>query len=396
MDRYNIQLFDQFERNYLGLARYSEPRWQFLNRSSRIDFEYVRDTLEKWFENYDADREKRFKLAKAFRSDKDKEHLSAFFELYLYQLFIAQGFSMEIEPEYASRRRPDFLLTSPRGDKILLEATGVYPDRYFGAAKKQEQIVIDYLNDNLESPDFFLHIKILQSPQDNPPCKTIKRVLERKLQQLDYNLVMQDSLEKVNQGLKRFPSHVWKHHTWTIEFVFIPKQGGARGKSGVRPIGSWDYSAEVGNTVSYIRSAIDSKSSHYGEINTPYILAINVFDYCIDETTLSALIGDERVIVDFETKQCHPSRIPNGSWYGPNGYQKKRMSAACLFTRLRPETMHISDPVLWHHPYPTHQLNDDLFALNQQIVDMNTSSYKLHTGKEIADLLQINVNQMPK
>lgn len=227
----NLQIFDDFEREYMGPSQYSEPQWEYLNRTARPEFQYIRELLQDWFNEYKASSEKRYHLCTGFRSSKDSEHLSAFFELYLHQLFKNQGFEIEIEPEL-EQRYPDFLLTSSDGTKILLEATGTYPERWFGTAKRQEEKVIDYLNEHLESPDYFLHINIASAPKGNPPFAQMCRFLQKELAQLDYDNVVHEAREREGIGLRRFPSRVWEHGSWTIEFRAIPKIE-TRGKHGI-------------------------------------------------------------------------------------------------------------------------------------------------------------------
>lgn len=396
MARQSLKLFDEFEREYLGPSLYSEPHWEYLNRTDRLEYHYVRDLLQNWFDNYETSPEKRSRLCREFRSTDDIQHLSAFFELYLYQLFKNQDFKIEVEPSW-EQGRPDFLLTSPQGEKILLEATGVYPEKAFGSAKKLEQRVIDHINQYLESPDFFLHINIRNAPNNTPPYGQILRHLRKQLSQLDYEQVAQKALESEGMGLQRFPLIPWEHEAWTIEFIAIPKAENARGKPDVRPVGSMFYGIELVDTELNIKSRIDNKYGHYGELDIPFILALNVLDsYTNDETVAKALFGDEATNYNLETGEILNFRKPNGSWFGPSGYQKRRMSGVCIFKRLRPENMHLVDPVLWHHPYANNPLNPSLLDLRQWIPNRDKGGYEFKDGKPLLELLKLDEAKMPK
>lgn len=391
----NLQLFDEMVREYLGPSKYSEPHWQFLNRSARAVFQYIREVLDGWFRNYEAPPDKRHHLWTDFRSDRDTKHLSAFFELYLYHLFKNQGFDVKVEPEW-EQGRPDFLLTSAEGKEILLEATGIYPERWFGEAKKLEQKVIDYLDENLDSPDFFLHIRIANAPDDPPPYAQMQRYLQKKLAQLDYDQVLQDALGREGMGLNRFPSIPWVHDTWTIEFIAIPKRNDARGKTGVRPTGSMFYDFTWVDSTPSLKACIDSKYGHYGDLRIPYILAINVVDpFADEESLLDALFGQEVWNLDLETDKTFVSRQPNGAWFGPNGPQKKRVSGICVFWRLRPENMHTVNPMIWHHPSANYPLDPELVRLPQQIPNRPKGFYELRRGVRPATLLQLDETKMP-
>ncbi|HEX2623140.1 MAG TPA: hypothetical protein VHL11_23430, partial [Phototrophicaceae bacterium] len=346
----SLKLFDDIERTYLGPSKFSEARWIFMNRTALPGYEYLRVFLQNWFDDYQTSSVKRYSLWKNFHSDKDDEHLSAFFELYLCQLFKAQSFKVEIEPEWESKR-PDFLLSLSSGQKILLEATGLYPENKFSKSKKQEQLVIDYLNEHLHSPNFFLHIRISRSPVGKPPSAQILRQVEQFLSRLNYDEVVERSQNDVNMGLERFPSTICDHQTWSIEIIAIPKKDIARGKPGMRPVGSMFYDVVTVNTASHIKHSIDRKYGHYGDLNVPYLLALNVMeDHYNEESLLEALFGEEITYYNLETGELSRSRKPNGSWVRDSGhYQKQRMSAVCVFNKLRPETMDSVNPIVWHH-----------------------------------------------
>lgn len=392
----NVELFDNFDRKHIEPSKYSEPQWEYLNRAARPGYQYIRELLQEWFNDFEATPDKRGRLWADFRSDKDAEHLSAFFELYLHQLFKKQGFEIDIEPEW-EQGRPDFILTSPRGEKILLEAAGIYPERWFGSAKKLEHMVIDDLNDNLVSPDFFLHINIENAPNDYPPYGRIRRYLQGQLAQLNYDQVVNDAIGREGLGLKRFPSITWKHDSWTIEFIAIPKKDLARGKPGVCPIGSISYGFEYVDTASSIKSRIDNKYGKYGELNLSFIIAINNVDaYADEDSMLDALFGQEVVHVSADSNETSVSRQPNGAWFGPNGYQKKRVSGICYFRRLHPTSMHLVSPVVWHHPYANIPLEPELLGLAQQIPNHITRIYESREGKHPCELLAIDQTKMPE
>lgn len=376
----NLKLFDDLKRTKLDYAVSSESIFEFYNHTARPGFQYIRELLQSWFDNYDAPTDKRHRLRTEFRSEEDKQHLSAFFELYLYQLFKSQGFKVDVEPEW-TQGRPDFLLTTHDGKQILLEATGTYPKKVFGPAKKRQNSVIEYLNKQLDSPDFFLHLMFTSSSSDNPTPAKIKRFVERKLTKLDYDTVVQNG---------SYPSFVWEYEAWTIKFTVSPKYT-KRGKPGVRPIGSVtsvDYGVDDGDITSNIKSSIDRKDGHYGELSIPYILAVNVSDvFKVEHSIFDALFG------------VHSSG-KDSAWLFGNEYQMTRMSAIVFFNWLRPETMHITNPVVWHHPGANIPLDADLVNITQKLptqgVTPDKITYELRKGKHPSELLHIDSARMPE
>jgi hypothetical protein len=254
------------------------------------------------------------------------------------------------------------------------------------------------LDEHLISADFFLHIIIKHAPNDTPPYAQICRYLQKKLAELDYDQVLQDALGRENMGLERFPSINWIHDAWTIEFITIPKKNEARGKVGVRPIGSMFYDFTWVDSAPNIKASIDSKYKHYGELSIPYILALNIVDVFADEEDLlNALLGQEVWTVSIDNvNDVSSSRKPNGAWFGPKGPQKTRMSGVCVFNHLRLENMHIANPVLWHHPFAQNPLDPKLIRLTQQVLNPAKGCYELREGIHPSILLHLDENQMPK
>ena len=81
-------LFDSIERRYLEAARHNENVYDYYNTSARTDITIIRNTLEGWFLNYPEHEKK--ELKSRFKKDFD----SAFYELFLYELFSKLGVSI--------------------------------------------------------------------------------------------------------------------------------------------------------------------------------------------------------------------------------------------------------------------------------------------------------------
>ena len=104
-----MSLFDEIQRTELRAALYGEPTFQYLNTSQRPGFVAIRNMLEQWFCRYPevvaAD------LRARFRSNDDRQHQGAFFELYLHELLHSLQFTVEVHPRVnATDNRPDFLI----------------------------------------------------------------------------------------------------------------------------------------------------------------------------------------------------------------------------------------------------------------------------------------------
>jgi hypothetical protein len=274
----SLRLFDDIKRDYEGPSGYGESRYLFLNRTARPQFKYVRDLLQTWFDGYTAetkDINKGREICNLFKSESDKEHLSAFFELYLFQLVIQMGFEVDIEPEWDGGR-PDFLLTAPNGDHVLLEATCSFPDRIYGDAQSIENRLLDEINKRVNSPNFFLSIKINSEPDGNASYGKMCRFLEQELSKLD-----PDKIARKQKEGGEIATIKWLNGTCDIEFQPIPKNK-MRGRPDVRPIGIIGPNGVTSiSPEKNIRSGIKRKCGKYdGEKaqSIPYILALNTLD----------------------------------------------------------------------------------------------------------------------
>ena len=77
-------LFDDIPRSYKGPANRSEPSFDYLNRSARLDVDRVRHVFGEWFSHFPTAAQP--DLCSRFRSKDDRQHLGTFFELYLHEL----------------------------------------------------------------------------------------------------------------------------------------------------------------------------------------------------------------------------------------------------------------------------------------------------------------------
>lgn len=386
-----LKLFDEFERNSFEPSAFSEPRWSYLNRTARQQFSYVRELLQNWFDEYRAPLEKRQNLCKGFRSGKDEEHISSFFEIYLYQLFRSQGFDIEVEPEW-EQGRPDFLLTSPNGEQIVLEATGCYPSRWFGGDERTYAEISDYLNENLRSRDYLLHLSILRTSKQPFSFRKMCQEFQFWLNELDYNGILAAVQNGTITTLEDLPSRTWENREWVIQLKASPRMGESRGIDDIKPLGMRLIGPERITTGSNIQSRLNEKYRHYGDIDISYILALNILDpFYSDRVFADAVLGQEAWILNKTSSETIETRISNGAWFSGNSIRQTRMSAVCVFHELFPITMHAVNPVVWHHPYAKKPLDSNLLCLSQQIPNMDTNRYELRDGQHPCSLLGIDV-----
>lgn len=377
-------LFDYGECADLGPAGYAEPIFHYWNRSARRIATKLRQEIESWFDRY-PDQSAR-DLRQRFRSDDDAQHAGAFFELFLHQLLTRLGAQIEVHPAVpGTTRRPEFRV-SLANVTFYMEARVVTDEsKAAAAARKRTNLVYDALND-LESPDFWINVQVRGAPESLVPTSRLRRFLELKMADLDYDEI---NRRFSSSGLRELPRWPYEFEGWVVEFFPIPKQG-ARGQRGVRPMGVQMSEWERIDPATPLREAILEKARSYGSLDLPYVIAINAIgDFISDVHVVEALFGDEVFVSRSESDPIHLEREPNGAWTNPSG-QYTRVSACLIFQKLQAENFPAANVRLYHHPRATRRLEGALFRLPEAIVTGNRLQFT--EGVSLAEIFDVPIH----
>ena len=382
-------LFDDISRNYKGAREHTEPLYEYLNHSARPSMERIRILLEDWFSNYPSDAQN--ELRTRFRTSDDIQHRSAFFEIYLHAVLSKLGFHIEIHPEIPGQpTHPEFLVLRDRKPCFYLEATlasGPIEER---AADKRENVVYETI-DNMNSPNFFIGVKVHGSPSTPPPGRKWRDFLENWLSGIDPDAIG----EKFKaDGLEDLPSTTLNHNGWNITFQAIPKSPKTRGKQGVRPIGLHFFGPQECKEDEWIRNAIKEKATKYGNLDLPYIIAINVLSIFSNDDlmVMDALFGDEGITAyrlpsgGFDHRT---TRALNGAFLGPNGPQNTRVSGVIICNDLLWGNIAKINPVLWHNPWASIPLKQEYWPLPQWVISADKTKLEPKPGRSISELLDL-------
>jgi len=379
-------LFDDITRNDNRPARYAQASFDYLNKSARPEFERVRNLLEQWFEHIPS--EVQLEIHSRFRDSDDRRFASAFFELYLHELLLLSRFHIDFHPPIEGETtHPDFLVLKDGKKLFYLEATIAASSDTRAATKARENQVYDTLN-RMKSPNFFIGLEIYGAPDTPPRGRKIRNFLERQLVGLNPDEVAE---QLKRGGLRALPSWNWEHEGWRITFFPIPKSTSARAKPGVRPIGLQipelsGHTPHIG-----IRNSLQDKTTKYGRLDLPYVIAINVLDELdVDDDDIeNALFGEEQCTVTFRDNDLIEQvlgRKPNGLWYGPNGPQNKRVSAILVAVNLYPWSIAKVTPILWHNPWANYIIPRHIWSLPQSVPDFR---FVRLDGKRSWELLKL-------
>jgi hypothetical protein len=356
-------LFDNTQRTNDSPAAMSEPKWAFLNRTARPEFAAVRDLLEQWFDRYPID--SRDELGSAFRSSNDRQHLGAFFELYLHELLRSLGCDVSLHPRVpGASSSPDFLVTAPDCSKFVVEAAVCFgADTKADATRARQNAALDALN-ALSLPDYFLSVDIHSVGAQPVSGRRLRRAVQDFIDTLDYDAV------RALGTARPLPSFAFVEAGWRIELSAAPKTPESRGKA-MRAVGMSGSEAQWIAPEQFLRATIVKKAGRYGRVlDLPYVIAINTMDEFSTnfDDEMEALFGDE--VVTFTTgdvSTARPSRRRNGAWTSKSKPRFTRNSAVLIVQSLVPWTVGRARAMLYHHPWARRPYTSVLTELPQAV-----------------------------
>ncbi len=385
-----MTIFSTINRTFQGPAAYAEPMFSYLDRSARNSSKNVRDIIETWFEPYPSDHQA--EIQDRLQTSNDIEFLSAFYELLLYQVLKHLGYKVEIHPKVPTgNKQPDFLSSKNGESGFFLEAVLAFEfsDKEQKAAKRM-QVFYDTIN-ALDSPNFFIGMKIEGYPQTPPSGKTVRKALENFIKKLDPTLI---SHQRSLGEFESLPKLKFSHEGLNVIFYPIPKSPKIRGKNDIRPIGMQHRGFRKSNTVDAIRSAIKKKAGRYGRLGLPYIVGINVMSLgCDREDVIDALFGTSYYLVDpdgpiDQIPERH--RKLDCVWFGYRGKQNTRVSGALITKNLNPWSFAKRDMRLYKNPWANHSIEGEITSLG--VAKAESGKMEFTSRKTLGNIFELADN----
>jgi len=377
-----MSIFDNTPRDDMEPLPAGEAQFAYLSRSGRPEAARVRDRAEAWFASYpDTHRDD---LVARFRSAIDDQHQSAFFELFLYHLLQTRGCKvLEIEPKLAhTDKSPDFLAENAKQERFYVEAVQASGLSNQDVAARARLNTALSVIDRTSSPLHFLELKVTGSP-----TKPL-------------------SINKLKAGLKSWIAGLPADATATQAAPFIWDEHGAkiqlnawtRGKPDEkeRAIGIRRTPVTWINPSQEIRPGLKKKASRYGQLDHPYLVALNALGTHHNElAVIDALLGTpyieisngpngEEIVKDL--------RRPDGIWHGPpdGKPQNTRMSGVLALMRIDPWNFASKTGLLIPNPWAVKPLPQ--IGLGTAELVVVGDEYGRKEGKPMHELLNIPAN----
>jgi hypothetical protein len=335
-----VKLFDDKPRDHLAPKENGEHPFDYSDRSGRPEAAKVREFLEKAFSYYPPDRQA--ELVARLRSE---GYRSGSFELILHELLRRRDLPLQIEaPKTGTAKRPDFLVGTG-ADSFYLEAilaTEESPEHV--AERKRFGVLVDVVN-RMQSDNFFVGFEVESWGAGQPSAKAITSYLTFKLGGLDAD---DDSVWNSPEGFES-PVWVWEDQGWRIVFRPMPKKVEARGRPGRRAVGMILDGLRAMSTDEAIRDAVAKKATKYGPMDRPYVVAVNVLTWPLDEIDcIEALFGTFDSVESVPGRSDRFLRKPNGV-LRPD--KNTRVSAVAFFEDVEPWTAAKRDAVVVHNRF---------------------------------------------
>lgn len=352
-----VSVFGSGPRKDLDPALHGEPHASYLNRSGRAEFAMARERINGWFNHLCP--ELQAGVRTRLRSRDDQEFASAYWELFLHELFIRLGYQVTCEPVLPNGRRIDFLVTSG-SSSMYVEATIARSSGAERAADARRSRLYREI-EQLRSDNFMVGIEIENAGSgDIPNIGRLRTALERWLADLD-----PDAATEVWETSETIPELRWEAAGWSMIFEAFPVRPETRGQPIDRPLGMFmDETGGLIDDETRLRRALARKAaSRYGDLDCPYVVAVNEHPFApghSDWHRKNVLFGRDAVTFG-DGQPARSIRQPDGHWRGPaQRPRNRRLSAVLLCDDLyvwQPERAVLE---WWDNPFANRPVPDEL------------------------------------
>jgi hypothetical protein len=310
----------------------TESDYDFLQRVDDPVFARVRDLLNEWFEHFARSQEDQAvkDLRNRLRAKGEGQFKSAFWELYLHELFGRLGFEASVHPESDRGTKPDFELTG-NGTRFYLEAVAPIPHYSDGDDEPPNAATVTEFINAAHHPRFWLRLRYLIPGTNTPRKKEVVKAVEDWLGSLVWDeLWSGDLASSIHPETDLEVGDGWK-----IGLAALPIERSGPANPN-RPMialyqGSGGYPDGLGREV---LPTLKEKSTRYGKLDAPLVIALWVIDRMANPETASLALFDGWAGFDAGPVKTGWERRPDRKGLWTPGAKRRGRAAGVLATSI--------------------------------------------------------------
>jgi len=335
-----IKIFDDFEDRYSEAKRYGMSNYNFLNKSNWTIMDFSRKKIEEFIVDYDVDND----FLKSLKSETDKQHESALFELLVFTVLKNSGLSIEKHPTLENGKKPDFLIKN--NPKIFLECT-LSSSSYETEGIKARKLAVLKIVDQIEYFPYWICLTFIEVSTQSISKKTLLNFISK----------ISDECENYTNDELRTVHFEFVNNGWEIEFNLFRKNN----KSIKTSLGSVTEGAKfIDKTKPLLRALNDKRAGNY-RINTdPYLICISVDDFSIkDEDLMELLFGEyNRNVVNLD-------KFNSGFFINNKTPINTSVSGVIIFRNFDLINLKNSDISIWNNPFAKNHLPKNILPFKE-------------------------------
>ena len=355
--------------------RANESAFEFLNRSAWPEIANVRHELGLWYARFP---DLNSALRARFRK-KDQNHDSAFFELFLHELFGRLGLSVEVDPALPGGSYPDFRVTGS-GSPAYVEATVVPPAIKDSPLELQVFEAINSLDGKIPAGRA-VSIDTEGALVRAPPLRSITGPICSWLNGLEPAAPTWEDFDLSTAPRLDVPVEP-ECGDWVVRAEAVPRAAGGS----VIQARHFSGSGKLGASV---RDAISKKARQHDTLGDPLIVAVNDCSHHGRSSETAALFGPMAIGTPSGEALPHAG----GIWTGertdePWNPTHAEVSAVMMFRRASPHTAANVEACLYLNPYIEDRIPEQLRAFGYAAAE--DYEVKWHAGCSTGEILGLD------
>lgn len=377
-------LFDDKERTRTTPRKPGEHEYDFYDSSASEGYQVYRDLLNGWIAALPE--AERSETINRFKKSDNLGYRAVLAEVTIHAALIRQGYTVEVHPHCPHpTNRPDFLVKDADGKSVAyVEVTSFGPGADDVARSNREAQIYNAIDKAKLPAGFRLGYDIVaygqKAPSLNKLCKSIET----------WAAAGAAGYEQSNSPIQVFDAEDWK-----IELTLIGgfKTEGEADRAIARAMGDV---RQITPAIE-IREALKKKSSRYGVLEAPFVIAVADFNDELvggehnNEALIDSVFGSVVTqVTGFGTpeEKMVDVRISDGYWGILGGPKHAGVSGAILLPQPNLWSLRADrwQPLIIKNPWATHKMPDALLPLPG--LQLNSeNAFEAVEGTKLADIL---------